>query len=51
MGEDTIVLFDFELDENEGVRIARECHYRLVPPDEMTAQDLASYRARAEHEF
>lgn len=47
IGADLIALFDFEESEN-GVAISSERHYRLVPPDSMTAADLASYRTRPE---
>ncbi|MBI1921725.1 MAG: endonuclease [Geobacter sp.] len=40
-----IVLFEFEQGEN-GISIASEKHYRLVPPEEMTRADLESYRQR-----
>lgn len=40
-----IALFAFEEDEN-GVAISDEKHYRLVPPEEMTDADLANYRIR-----
>ena len=40
-----IALFEFE--EAEGtVRISAERHYRLVPPEEVTKEDLESYRQR-----
>lgn len=44
--DDVIVLFEFEQDEN-GVGILSEKHYRLVPPDEVTDDDLAKYRGTA----
>jgi hypothetical protein len=45
MADDLIALFDFELDENGVVR-GSEKHYRLVPPDGVTAADLETYRKR-----
>lgn len=45
MQDDLIVLFDFEDGEN-GLALSSEKHYRLVPPDQITETDLASYRAR-----
>jgi hypothetical protein len=38
-------LLEFEQGE-EGVRIAGERHCRLVPPEEVTEDDLAAYRQR-----
>ncbi len=45
MADDVIALFEFEQSE-DGVRIASERHYKLVPPDEVTEKDLESYRRR-----
>lgn len=45
MENDVIALFDFEEGEN-GLARASEKHYRLVPPDEVTATDLSTYRTR-----
>ncbi len=42
---DFIALFAFEQGAT-GIAITAEKHYRLVPPDDMTAADLDSYRAR-----
>ena len=37
----------FELEEgNDSLAIAAERHYRLVPPEEVTLQDLQNYRSR-----
>lgn len=44
--DNLIALFSFELGEN-GVAISDEKHYRLVPPEQMTDEDLANYRNRA----
>ena len=41
-----IALFSFEAGEN-GVVISDEKHYRLVPCEQMTDEDLVSYRNRA----
>jgi len=43
MEDGRIVLFEFAEDE-DGVRIAEERHYRLVPSDELTEADLKAYR-------
>ena len=40
-----IALFSFEKGEN-GVKISTERHYRLVPPEEMTEEDIENYRKR-----
>jgi hypothetical protein len=40
----SIALFEFETTD-AGVRIASEKHYLLVPPDAVSAQDLAAYRS------
>ena len=45
MTDEVIALFEFEQGE-DGVRIASERHYKLVPPDEVTEKDLESYRRR-----
>jgi hypothetical protein len=45
MQDDTIAMFEFEQDEN-GVGIASEKHYKLVPPEEVTEADLDTYRSR-----
>jgi hypothetical protein len=42
-GTDTIALFEFAEVEDE-IRLVSEMHYRLVPPNEMTDDDLRSYR-------
>jgi hypothetical protein len=46
MQDEVIALFEFEEGE-EGVTIAGEKHYKLVPPEEVTEADLARYRRRA----
>ena len=43
--DNLIALFSFEEDKN-GVSIACEKHYRLVPPDELTEAELQNYRSR-----
>jgi hypothetical protein len=40
-----IALFEFE-QTNGRVRISAERHYKLVPPEELTSEDLDSYRQR-----
>ena len=40
---DVIALFEFVLVDSE-VKIASERHYRLVPPDALTTEDLETYR-------
>jgi hypothetical protein len=42
MREDVIALFEFELEDQVTVR--DEKHYRLVLPDELSAEELAQYR-------
>lgn len=46
IGENRIALFDFEETE-DGVAIRSEKHYRLVPEDEVNAEDLVRYRRDA----
>jgi hypothetical protein len=45
MEEDLIALFELE-ESNQGIVMAAERHYRLVPSEEVTAQDLKTYRER-----
>lgn len=45
MHDHVIALFEFE-DGNEGVGVVSEKHYKLVPPDQVTAEDLRIYRER-----
>lgn len=45
MGETLIALFAFE-ETSEGVRINGEAHYRLVPPDQISPDDLRAYQQR-----
>lgn len=45
LGDGIIVLFEFE-ETDQGVRVVSEGHYRLVAPDEISAEDLANYRNR-----
>ncbi len=44
--KDRIALFEFTEDE-EGVRLHREVHYRLVPPENMSDEDVVHYRTSA----
>jgi len=45
LGNNVIVLFEL-FEENGVVKVAEERHYKLVPADEITADDLATYAAR-----
>lgn len=45
MEGDLIALFEFEQGE-QGVKISAEKHYRLVPAEEVTDDDLKAYRER-----
>lgn len=45
MGANLIALFEFE-ESASGIALSLERHYRLVPPEEMTTEDLAAYRTR-----
>jgi hypothetical protein len=45
MEGDLIALFEFE-EGKDGISISAEKHYRLVPPEELTAEDLRAYRER-----
>lgn len=44
-GDDIIALFAFE-STDEGVKVTAEKHYQLVPSEELSPEELASYRAR-----
>jgi hypothetical protein len=46
MADDLIALFAFEEDD-KGVGVCAEKHYRLVPPDSVTVEDLSRYRERS----
>ncbi len=46
MEDDLIVLFEFE-EGAHGIRLATEKHYRLVPPEDVTEEDLRAYRQRS----
>jgi len=43
-----IALFELEPDANGFAVVVRECHYRLVPQEELTSAELAIYRARSD---
>ncbi len=45
MANDLIALFEFEEGER-GVTLSSEKHYHLVPPEEVTDEDLEGYRER-----
>jgi hypothetical protein len=47
MDQNLIALFEFE-QTNEGIKVSSEKHYRLVKPDELSADELQSYFARSE---
>ena len=47
MTEDEIALFEFNENGDE-ITISRERHYRLVPPDELSEDELRVYRAESE---
>jgi hypothetical protein len=47
MAADLIALFEFEKQET-GLAISSEKHYRLVPPEELSPEDLAAYRLRSD---
>ncbi len=46
MADDLIALFELE-EGPTGIAISLEKHYRLVPPEELTAEDLEAYRTRS----
>lgn len=46
MRDDVIALFEFA-EGSEGVGIVAEKHYRLVPPEDVSDEDLEEYRTRA----
>jgi len=45
MTDDMIALFELTL-EDGAIKVVDEAHYRLVPADQITPNDLASYRQR-----
>jgi len=45
MAADLIALFELE-DTADGLRIVAERHYRLVPPESLSAEELAQYQKR-----
>lgn len=45
MADELIALFEFEIGD-EGLKVSEERHYRLVPPEDMTPEDLDNYRRR-----
>jgi hypothetical protein len=45
MADDVIALFELTLD-GEDVKLVEEKHYRLVPADQIGAEDLRSYANR-----
>ena len=49
MRNDDVALFEFE-QEGDDIRVVSEKHYRLVPPDAVTREDLVKYRQRLSDE-
>ena len=47
MDESLIALFAFE-DSPKGLVSSSEKHYRLVPPEQVTVEDLKEYREKAD---
>jgi len=45
MADNLIALFEFER-TGEGIAVTREKHYRLVASEDLTTEDILSYRAR-----
>lgn len=45
MEDDVIALFEFE-NGREGISLVSEKHYKLVPPNQVTAEDLKNYKER-----
>lgn len=45
MADDVIALFELTLHEG-AIKVVDEAHYRLVPADQISPTDLASYRER-----
>lgn len=45
MADDLIALFELE-DTSEGIKVTTEKHYRLVPPEDISPEELASYKNR-----
>lgn len=41
----SIALFEFE-ETNDGIKVSSERHYRLVKPEELSAEELENYRTR-----
>lgn len=46
MSDDLIAMFSFE-ESTSGPAMTSEKHYRLVPPDQLSPQDLEVYRTRS----
>lgn len=47
MGNNLIALFEFE-QSNDGIRVSLEKHYRLVKPEDLSLDELETYRIRPE---
>jgi hypothetical protein len=48
---DCIALFEFRLDAEGSISVPEERHYRLVPPDQLSAAEITAYREAAEVEL
>jgi hypothetical protein len=46
MKDNVIALYEFE-EGKDGVTVSSEKHYKLVPPEEITADELKSYMTRS----
>ena len=47
MAEDVIAMFEFA-QSADGVGVYSEKHYKLVPPKDVTDEDLLAYREKVE---
>ena len=45
MADDLIALFEFEQTE-DGIRISAEKHFKLVRPEELSPEELETYKVR-----
>ncbi len=46
MDDETIAIFEFADDPDDGVVKLAERHYRLVPEQELSSDELKTYRSR-----
>lgn len=51
LAENKIALFQFERDEVGNVAIAKESHFLLVEPNELSDQEIRSYASRRDDRF